>query len=756
MKRVLVAVLVIIAGLCSTAFAQKPGARVERLAGLARVWNMAKYFHPALAERDIDWDKALVEAIPRVNASRNTTEYSKAIDAMLQELDDKATFVAGGESKPAKHSDVAVTGETFRVVNGILIVDAYAAARRIAADQTNVGAFNKTLSELLPTAKGVVIDCRAPVKVDLNGDDFTGYEFDSFLMSLVPKLIDRDIRLGSPRYRLHSGYMPQVGITSGGYYAGTVTDTPAVMAAYGKKLVPFSFIVNTNSPDESSVWGALQSAGVAAVIQEGDLTDGLGGSAVKVELPDGLTARIRVTELVNPDGSAGFQPDAKVSGKDDALAKAIRMVGDPVKRSNTSLVIRPQRDSHERSYDAMTFPSVEYRLLGLFRFWGVIQNFYPNKGLITDSWPTVLERYIPKIEANANAYEYQATVRELATELHDSHGTVRGTSDFDAKFGVYMPPVIVRYVQGRPMVIKVLDDKIPLKRGDVIDSVDGRTETAVFNEIARYNAVSTPQALMWTASSRLLHGPKDSVARITVYKNGTGRLRTVEVTRSLDRTDPKYSRAYDRTGEVVQVLPSGYGYVDLGRLQSGEVDAMFKKIAATKAVIFDMRGYPNGTAWDIAPRLTDKIKPVAAIFSRAFMSGRDLSDPELSSTDEFSFRQTLPPRNGDVYHGKVVMLIDESAISQAEHTCLFLEAATDVTFIGTPTNGANGDVTNVTLPGAIRINFSGQTVRHADGRPLQRVGIQPKIKVVPTAQGVAAGRDEILEAAVKFLRSTVR
>jgi C-terminal processing protease CtpA/Prc len=98
------------------------------------------------------------------------------------------------------------------------------------------------------------------------------------------------------------------------------------------------------------------------------------------------------------------------------------------------------------------------------------------------------------------------------------------------------------------------------------------------------------------------------------------------------------------------------------------------------------------------------------------------------------------------------VLINEDAISQAEHTCLFFEAATDVTFIGTPTAGANGDVTTMVLPGNLAISFSGHDVRHADGRQLQRVGIQPTIKVAPTIRGLVDGRDEILEAAIKFLQ----
>jgi hypothetical protein len=45
-------------------------------------------------------------------------------------------------------------------------------------------------------------------------------------------------------------------------------------------------------------------------------------------------------------------------------------------------------------------------------------------------------------------------------------------------------------------------------------------------------------------------------------------------------------------------------------------------------------------------------------------------------------------------------------------------------------------------------------VRQADGRQLQRAGIQPHIRGEPTAKGISDGRDEALEDAVKYLNST--
>jgi C-terminal processing protease CtpA/Prc len=60
-------------------------------------------------------------------------------------------------------------------------------------------------------------------------------------------------------------------------------------------------------------------------------------------------------------------------------------------------------------------------------------------------------------------------------------------------------------------------------------------------------------------------------------------------------------------------------------------------------------------------------------------------------------------------------------------------------------------VTFFTLPGNIRVRFSGHEVRHADGRQLQRVGIQPDVPVAPTLAGIRAGRDEVLERALAYL-----
>ncbi len=784
--------LLVLSMLCQSAGAQKrllsqaqaaagsaEGARVARLVGLAKVWGTVKYFHPYLAYREIDWDKALVDTIPKINAAKTPQDYQAALNQMLALLNDKSTRAEiETESKTASPASTATTASTttttttastattaashattqaklVRNENGILVIEAARIAQAVTKDISALNGFMTSISQSLPTASGIIVDARSASKAT----EIEAYHLDNFLRQSLTAMLDADVVLGASRYRMHDGYATQ---TSGGanfYSSGVITTSPKSLFGRSKtKTPPMAFIINQNSPAIADILSGLQSAGRAHVVLEGEQPV---GETFTIELPDNVKVKMRTAEIVNADGSIDLQPDltlAKATTDDAALNEATKAlkenrVGPKPNRPVATVAV--QNVQIDKPYAEMLFPNVEYRLLALFRFWNVINNFFPYKHLIGESWDTVLQRYIPKFEANKDAVDYQLTVRELVTEMHDSHGGVRNTNAASEKLGTFLPNVMTAYVERKSVVTKVLDDKLPIKAGDVILAIDGEPIEKKRESLARYIAASTPQWLMRLVNLRLLLGPKDTVAKLKV-QGAKGEVRDVEVPRSSSIMDPKWAGLMERSTPIIKVLPSGYGYVDLDRLQVGEVDKMFETIKDTPAVIFDMRGYPNGTAWAIAPRLTDRKNVVAALFSRPIREATDLTNSEIADLAGHTFAQRIPERQGEVYHGKVVVLINEDSISQSEHTCLFLEAATDVTFIGTPTAGANGDVTTMVLPGNLTVSFSGHDVRHADGRQLQRVGIQPTIRVERTLRGVIEGRDEILDAAVKFLQKGVK
>jgi C-terminal processing protease CtpA/Prc len=293
-----------------------------------------------------------------------------------------------------------------------------------------------------------------------------------------------------------------------------------------------------------------------------------------------------------------------------------------------------------------------------------------------------------------------------------------------------------------------------VRLGDVIVSVDGQAVAERLAQLSGLRSLSTVQAGYASIYPTALRGVKDTIAKLRVA-GADGQTRDVEVARTAPLAS--VSGMLPRKTPIYQVLPNGYGYIDLARLPLPDAHKAMDAMMQTPAVIFDIRGYPNGTAWAIAPRLTNRKDVTAALFRRPLQAATNFDDEDVDGRPpDFAFEQKLPPHNGPVYTGRIVVLINEFAISQSEHTCLFFESAANVTFIGSPTNGANGDVTNLVLPGDIYVNFSGHDVRHADGRQLQRVGIQPDVKVEPTPKGISAGRDEVLEAAFKYLDQTAK
>jgi C-terminal processing protease CtpA/Prc len=92
--------------LCRAAFAQSSASEQDRLIATARLWATVEYFHPYLAYRDIDWDKALVDALPAIRAAANAADYAKALSGMLDALHDPVTYAGTGP----RRGDPAVTG----------------------------------------------------------------------------------------------------------------------------------------------------------------------------------------------------------------------------------------------------------------------------------------------------------------------------------------------------------------------------------------------------------------------------------------------------------------------------------------------------------------------------------------------------------------------------------------------------------------------------------------------------------------------
>ena len=709
--------------------AARPGAaEIDQLATLARVWAAVKYLHPVMLQREIDWDGALVRAIPRVRAATTDDEFARALGSMLEELGDPATRVVEGRPPAARTADVPLTrwaGDTL-----VLSAGPYAEAKSGMALWGEL----PTVAREIAKAKQVLIDVRYhaanPEEKDLV----------AFVISELRGLSAELVSAPAARYVHHSGYRPQQGGTSGGYYSGLLSVPGETFGASAGTAAPERVVFVTDAESPLPMIGvALQSVGKALIVSDAPLGEHLLAATKSIDLRGRWRALVRIQQVATAVAADVIAADPMA----EALAILSGSKPPPIlrRREGTREDAEP-RWRPDAAYGDQVYPDVAHRLLAAFRIWSVIHYFYPYKALIGD-WDAALTESIPHFLAAANEDEYAGAVLQMVARVEDGHSTASGHPAVARLLGTWRTPLEVRQVENEFVITRVhagLPEPAGVRPGDIVVSVDGEPLGARVDRLRKYVTASTETARRNRLASVALMGATESTATLTV-RGADERTRTVQV--------PRAPAAPPRpAGEPYRILDGNIGYVDLMRLTVPQVDAMFDSLKATTALVFDMRGYPMGTAWSIAPRINTKGAKVGALFRRAQVSG--ISSFEESASG-FYFEQPLPAGDKPRYTGRTVMLIDDRAISQAEHTALFFEAANDITFVGTATAGANGDVTSFLVPGGFRVGFTGHDVRHADGRQLQRVGIQPHIQAAPTIKGIRSGRDEVLERALAHL-----
>ncbi len=729
-------------------------AQTERLAKLAELYGHIKFFHPYLGYKSINWDSAFAAAAPRVALAGTDAEAAAALRGLLTVLGDPATTVrlAGPEATaPASAAD------SLRVFWGadstlVLQTNAYAGADNYEAAVARVGRF----AEWLPRARAVLLDLRSPRP--LTDEQTGGFAYALSYTRLPRALTTRPCREPAMRRRGHSGFAPEDGSSSGGYYSYFYTRPGEVIQpTKTARARPTAILVNENTVLPASFY-ALQGQPQVRLFGAGPLSDAALASTATFAFSETIKVVLRTGELVNLDGSLGVRgiealpPTVRPeSAAAYALAQVRGPRPGPVIASSGPPAAGPGA-AGPPAYAPGTYPALGYRMLAGAKMWAVIHYFHAYRELWPTSWDAALRPALAELAAAPDATAYALAVAHLYRHIQDGHGTINSQAirDYVGAGGALAD---LKFIDNQPVISKFYGDSLRVKGlrvGDVLTAVNGEPVAA---RVARLAAIQ-PASNEWTRrryiAYRLLRAPVGAPINLTLL-GADNRPKTVRLiaqpgSRLVPPPDPR---------PAFRVLPGNLGYVDLDRLDSEDTDKMFEALKNTKAIIFDMRGYPHGTAWTIAPRLSRRPQPPAANFFRYTPTTPSLSDENGLVTEKMFFTQTLPPNSGKpgkpVYGGKTVMLIDERTQSQAEHTGLFFEAANGTEFIGSPTAGANGDVTSFAIPGGITLAFSGHDVRHADGRQLQQVGLQPKILVRPTLAGIRAGRDEVLERAVRYL-----
>lgn len=398
--------------------------------------------------------------------------------------------------------------------------------------------------------------------------------------------------------------------------------------------------------------------------------------------------------------------------------------------------------SNEKAYKDSIYPSSQLRLLGLARYWNIINYFYPYKYVIGENWDDVLEEMVPKFKNAEDTVAYHLALLELIVKLNDSHAEF-STAYVYQRLGFKFPPFYFKIIDDKAVVTGFFNDSLckanDIRKGDVFLKVNDISIKDILYKLSKYIPASNEAVKRRNAVWRIFNGNTDTV-NVEFERNGavaSKMLRRYLFTDFNYRLKPPV--------DTFKILDGNIGYINMGLLVKQQVKYVMKKLEHTKAIIFDVRNYPNGILYMVADFLNKDRKPFVKF-----------TKPDITYPGVFSWTEPYKcgkKKHKDYYKGKVVLLFNESTQSHAEFTLMALQTAPDVISIGSQTAGADGNVSLIPLPGGYTTYMTGIGVYYPDGRATQRIGIVPDIEVRPTIEGIRQGKDEVLDKAIEILQA---
>ena len=403
----------------------------------------------------------------------------------------------------------------------------------------------------------------------------------------------------------------------------------------------------------------------------------------------------------------------------------------------------PNFDGEEK-YLNMTADDDGLRMLALFRYWNIIEYYFPSKYLIKEKWNDVLKEFIPQFAANRTTIGYKLTCLKLINRIHDTHANIFGDKDIDNWFGNKYPVVRLTVAEGKIIVKKYYNDSLSLfekvKPGDEIMSVNGKGVFEIKKEKESYLCASNETVANRNfVNNVLLRSNEDSMA-VTIKRDG----QLINTYIKLYPPAVAYNnKTYYQQLNMYHFINDSIGYITLAVIKKDSLKKIFKAFEGTKGLIIDIRNYPS----EFMPfEMGYYLKPAASPFVK-FTYG-NISHPGV-----FTFMKSISngSNNKGYYKGKIVLLVNESTQSQAEYTTMALRTAPGAIVMGSQTAGADGNVSTVWFPGGFGSWISGIGVYYPDGKATQGIGIVPDIEVKRTPEGIKKGKDEELDKAIQYI-----
>lgn len=732
---------------------------IENLKILADIWGKLYLLHPNVVnpELNLDWNKVLIDAIPPVEKCESKDLWKVLNKFLFLPLKDPLCFATS--SLVADSIDTSYKFKIKKLTDSSIYVDLR--DYDFFVGNSFINSFNESISNINSNST-VILDLRwNKVKEDLWMEEIPKqYLFRFFIndTSSCSSVISR-VHYGWNEYNQQNAYRQKWEILNSEPLYSIKNPEPWVKRWHPevdfKKLTilknPAVFIVNNSSYQFVHPYlDILKRDYNAKIIWEKSGNFSLREkNMIKFNSDLYVNLNINSPIIANKIGTySDLETEREI--KDEDLLRLVSSIS-------------PENASASFKFPAMSFPSLksispanfsrEDKLFGLFKIWIVIKYFYPHLKYASVDWENILPEWIKKIDQTKTDQEYYILLRKLAATLNDSHVRIINKK-FPIVLDEYSIPVKVIHIEGKTLISEIKNDSLnntsTLGIGDELIEIDGKPINEVENELMETISSSTSQYKFWWLynNNAIIRRPKGTVVKIKIKHHN--KIREFSFISSIK---PVAAFSNPKTTVHNGIYENSIGYINLFKLKNAkELDSMLFSFKETKGLILDMRGYSYrfGTSAELISRICNY--PVkSGIFSYPIINSYDSLSINYSSQ-----QYIITPNENFTYNKPIVVLINELPQSAPENLLIYIKNAKRATFVGSPTTGTNGNISEIALPGDGRMDFTAMKVTYSDGSRFQNIGITPDVLIYPTLKGISANKDEVFEKGVSVLKALTK
>ncbi len=427
----------------------------------------------------------------------------------------------------------------------------------------------------------------------------------------------------------------------------------------------------------------------------------------------------------------------------------------------------------------------EQRAFGLVTIYANAKQHFPYFDQLPNlDWDKAFMEYLPQVERKQSLHEYYLVLRRFIALLEDGHTSVYFPASVQPNLGRL--PLRFEIIERKWVITEripnpeVLAEDIP--PGTILESIEGMPPGKYYAEkFFPYIGNPREQMKVRDLDSYATYIKDTKVKVVLRYPNGSSGERVLTANRTTQWTDelrakytcpwregPGFSSSEPKPGILYMAFRS------CDQESEGKAVELLesRKDNWPKGVILDLRANPGGNSpIELFSRLISKPAKWDHGTTRWSVSYMEAQSRGKSQAEKASWlKQRRFPSEFEPewcplsiamedispakihYDGPLVVLTGPSTGSAAEHLVILLQQAGRRTVMGDYTCGSSGQPIMFDLPGGGSGRVITTRSRYIDGREFTDVGCKPDILATPTIKGITEGRDEVLDAALKYLR----